>query len=253
MNQVDPAFPLPQLIINKNYKIKSFTEEAKEIFGQPSDLLELVDEDSILKVKQWVTPEHAKASLEVLVRPPSYSSTPLTVDMHVVWEGELYAHVLIILKDEKLTKITNTLSQLRTRLNDTNLELLEEKEKLEEAMHQNNRLSAPFIKLTEESGLVPLFGDLNNDKIRAIEDSLLYTVRTKDVDRVLIDFTAVGDMQQEGIAGLKQIMTSLFYMGTELIIIGIQPRQAMLLHRMDAPLQVIYMNSLEQALDKYDI
>ncbi|WP_431804341.1 hypothetical protein [Halobacillus andaensis] len=53
------------------------------------------------------------------------------------------------------------------------LQNVEEKEKLEEAIEQNNRLSAPFIELTKDTALVPLFGDLTSDKMQAVEDYLL--------------------------------------------------------------------------------
>lgn len=56
---------------------------------------------------------------------------------------------------------------LRSRLNATDFELLEEKEKLEEDISHGNRLSAPFIRLTSDTALVPLKGAL------LIEDTFL--------------------------------------------------------------------------------
>ncbi|MCP3031310.1 STAS domain-containing protein [Halobacillus sp. A1] len=251
MKQADRTFPLPFFTINKNFTILTFSQEAEKLCGTPASLLEVFEDGSLEKVKKWVTPELHKAALEVHLKPVAEEVEPLTVDLYVTWDNDLYAQALIIPKDDKLTKVTKTLNQLRGRLNDTNFELLDEKEKLENAISQNNRLSAPFIRLTEDTALIPLFGELTQEKMQAVEDNLFKSSQNDDIDRMLFDFTAVGEMNREGIRVLTNMMTSLFYMGAEIVIIGVKPKQVKVLHEMVIPSQIRFMNSLQQAIHKY--
>ncbi|ELK47007.1 STAS domain-containing protein [Halobacillus sp. ACCC02827] len=251
MKQVERTFPLPYFIINKNYFVQSYSKEAEQAFGRQENLLELLDEASVPKVKNWVTPEVQKLSLEVHLKPEDGQGNPQTCDMHVKWENDMYAEVLILTKDEQLSKVTKTLDQLRSRLNDTNFELLEEKEKLEDAIENSNQLSAPFIRLTADTALVPLFGDITAEKMYSVETSILKAAQKSDIDRVLFDFTAVGEMELEGAGLLKNIMISLLYMGAEVMIIGMQPVQAQSFQMQHFPSSIKYMNSLQQAVQKY--
>ncbi|MBA2175716.1 STAS domain-containing protein [Halobacillus locisalis] len=251
MKLVDRSYPLPFFTINKNHSIYSYSKEAKELFGEPKNLLEILDEDSVEKMKEWVTPDIHKASLEVHVKSQQEGVDLLTVDLHVKWDNDLYGEVLLIVKDEKLTKVTRTLDQLRSRLNDTNFELLEEKEKLEEAVEQNNQLSAPFIVLNDQAALIPLFGDITEEKMYSVESQLLQQSQESEVDQLLFDFTAVGEMQRSGVHVLLNVITSLVYMGSEISFIGVQPAQAKQLKEINLPNEIQFLSSLQMALNKY--
>ncbi|RWZ54924.1 STAS domain-containing protein [Halobacillus fulvus] len=251
MKQAEHGFPLPFYKINKNLKIEAYSQEALDLFGDQENLLNIFDEASVAKVKDWVRPEKEKVLVEAHLRPVMDQKQPLTADLAVKWENDLHAEVLLLIKDEKLTKVTRTLNQLRTRLNDTNFELLEEKEKLEEAIEQNNQLSAPFIHLDHETALIPLFGELTEEKVYTIESHLLFTSQQSGVDRLLFDFTAVGDLEREGVQVFINVIHSLFYMGSEVIFIGVRPHHAKDLKDMELPAKVKFMNSLEQAIQRY--
>ncbi|WP_082233468.1 STAS domain-containing protein [Halobacillus massiliensis] len=252
MKQVDRSFPLPYYVINKNFFIQSYSRQVSDLWGDNHEnLLDIMDEESIDKVKKWVAPELHQASLEIYLKPFNDELDPVPADMYVTWNNDLYAEIIFFLKDEKLTKVTKTLNNLRSRLNDTNFELLEEKEKLEEVIDQNNRLSAPFIELTSDTALIPLFGNISNEKMLSVETNLLMSSQKEEMDRLLFDFTAVGEMDREGVHVLTNMMTSLFYMGLDIIIIGISPMQAKQLHEMEIPSQVSFLNSLQQAIEKY--
>jgi len=251
MKQVERVFPLPYYRINKNFYIYAYSKEACDLHGMKEHLLDIFDEASLSKVKETVKPEIQKASLEVHLKPLDKQDSIKTADMYVSWENDLYAEVLLHVKDERLSKVTQTLTQLRSRLNDTNFELLEEKEKLEEAIEQSNRLSAPFIVLSLDTAMIPLFGDITKEKMHAVEDSLLKSSQREGIDRLLFDFTAVGEFNRDGIHVLTDMMKSLFYMGAEIIMIGIQPHQAKLLNDFKLPLEINYMHSLQQAVAKY--
>lgn len=251
MKRVNRTFPLPYFTINKNFIIQDYSEEAEKIFGGVENLLHVFDEDSVPKVKKWVVPEVQKLTLETHLKPFGLEKNPITCNLHVNWQNDLYAEVLIILKDDQLIKVTKTMDQLRSRLNDTNFALLEEKEKLEEAIQHGNRLSAPFICLTHDTALVPLFGQITVEKMYAVESQLLQSSHDEEVDRILFDFTAVGEIDQEGTQVLKDIMTSLFYMGVRVVIVGLQPKQVKNFHVLQFPSQIKFMNSLQQAIKEY--
>jgi rsbT co-antagonist protein RsbR len=225
MKRVNHTFPLPYFTINKNFIIQSYSEEAEKIFSQVENLLHVFDEESVPKIKKWVVTEIQKLTLETHLKPFDSHENPVTCNLHVSWQNDLYAEILIIMKDDQLVKVSKTMDQLRSRLNDTNFALLEEKEKLEEAIQHGNRLSAPFISLSYDTALVPLFGKITVEKMYAIECQLLQSSQDEEIDRILFDFTAVGEMEQEGTQVLKKIMTSLFYMGVKVVIVGLQPKQ----------------------------
>lgn len=85
----------------------------------------------------------------------------------------------------------------------------------------------------------------------AVENQLLQSSQDEEIDRILFDFTAVGEMDQEGAQVLKDIMTSLFYMGVRVVIVGLQPKLVKNFHALQFPSQIKFMNSLQQAIKKY--
>jgi rsbT co-antagonist protein RsbR len=251
MKLVDAVFPLPFYTINKNYKIQSYSKEAQMIFGEKDNLLDVLDEASVRKVKNWVSPEHPKSHIEVHVKAERADADVLTADLVVKWENDLHAEVMLIVKDERLKKVTHTMNQLRSRLHDTNFELLEEKEKLELAMEQNNKLSAPFIELDQETALIPIFGHLTVEKIYTIEHHLLHVSQQAETDRLLFDFTAVGEFDDEGVKSFLGLMDAISLMGMGIIFIGVRPNQAQQLKKFPISKNIRFLHSLQMAISKY--
>lgn len=251
MKQVDRSFPLPYFVVSKDFKIQSYSREAKDIFGEYENILDLMDEDSHRKVKEWVTPKVTKATLEVHVKPLEQEADLLTADMYVNWENELFAEIIFLIKDKKLSNVTHILQKLRTRLDDTNFELLKEKEKLEEVIELNNQLSAPFITLDGETALVPLFGQITAQKMYAIENHLLASSRESGVDHLMFDFTGVSILEEDGIHVFLNVIASLFHMGSEITFIGIKPQIAQSLNDVNLPSKINFMGSLQAAVAKY--
>ncbi|WP_226580298.1 STAS domain-containing protein [Halobacillus litoralis] len=251
MKRVERSFPLPHFTINKNFMIQTHSEESEKKLGVREHLLDFFDEESVVKIRKWVTPEVQKVTLEAHLKPYGEKNAPVPCDLHVKWDNDLHAEVLILTKDEQMEKVTKTMDQLRSRLNDTNFQLLEEKEKLEEAIQHANHLSAPFISLTSNTALVPLFGDITEEKMYTVESQLLHSSQQGDIDQILFDFTAVGTLEREGAQVLKNIMTSLNYMGSHISIVGVRPEQVKNIQAMQFPPQIQYINTLQQAIKKY--
>lgn len=251
MKLVEDTFPLPLYMINKNYQIQSYSAEAEKLSGVPVSLLDILDEGSVQKVKNWVIPSIPKTSLEVNVLTGEEQEWTQLVDLYVYWDNDLQAKIILHEKNDQLQKVTEKLNALKSRLSDSNFQLLEEKEKLEEALEQNNYLSAPIIELTEEVGLIPLFGDITKEKMHAVESRILFNTQQENFERLFFDFTAVGELKQEGVEALSKIIYSLFYMGTNVSVISIQPQHARRLKELKLPSDLTFLNTLHQAINKY--
>ncbi|MCD5325212.1 MULTISPECIES: STAS domain-containing protein [Pontibacillus] len=249
MRQVNNHFPVPSLTINKKYTILEYTQEASEMFHLTPSLWEIIEEASHKKVKDWIVPTLPKVKVEVNVI--TASKQVELVDLYVKWANDLQAEIMIIPKEGQNQHVSKMLDRLQNRLNETNFELLEEKEKLEDAIHQNNLLSAPFIQLTSEISLIPLFGDISEEKLFTIKDQVLLKAHTHETDCLLFDFTAVGEMHQDGVSVLKDIFTSLLYMGKKIVIVGIKPSQAQRLHHLQIRFNLSFVTSLQEALHRY--
>ncbi|WP_345243847.1 STAS domain-containing protein [Pontibacillus salipaludis] len=249
MRQVNNQYPAPCLTINKKYTILEYTQEASEMFHLTPSLWEIIEEGSHTKVKEWVVPSQPKSKVEINMI--TASKQVVLVDLYVKWNNDLQAEIMIFPKEGQNQHVTKMLDRLQTRLNDTNFELLQEKEKLEDAKHQNDKLSAPFIQLTDETSLIPLFGDISEEKLLTIKDQILLNAHTHESDCLLFDFTAVGEMHQEGVYVLKDIFTSLLYMGKEIVIVGVKPIQAQRLHHLKIRFNLSFVTSLQEALHRF--
>lgn len=248
MRQVHDQLPIPFVTIDRKFYILEYTPEANELLDLNPSFLESVDKDSHDKVIKWVNPDAGKVNIEINMEK---GSEVFLIDLYVHWKNDLQAEVIMMPKYEENNHVSGMLEKLQKRLNDTNFELLEEKDKLEAAVDQNNRLSAPYIGLTTDTALIPLFGDLDERKLFAIKEQVLQEVHHYNHDRVLFDFTGVGAFNSEALHLLRDIFTSLLYMGKEVVIIGVKPDQARKLNEMSIQMNLQYMHSLQKAIEKF--
>lgn len=251
MKLAENFFSVPYLVINKQYEILSITKEMEELSASTSNFLELVDEGSISKVQEEVVPAKIKNKMEINIYQRERELDPLLVDLYVNWKNDLQAELMILPKDQRVSDITVSLGKLRSRLNNTNFELLEEKEKLQEAIDENNRLSAPFIELSSTTALVPLFGDLNDEKMYTVSENLLESAQKADKETILVDLTAVGEIEHDGMIVFQNIVQSLSYMGIEIVVIGVKPDHAQRINQLQLKLGLRFISSLHQAVQKY--
>lgn len=249
MKQVDDFFAVPYLTINKHFEILTQSEELDEICKNRGNFLEMLDEASISKVQKEVIPSKSKNKLEIFLI--TREGERLLIDLYVKWTHDFQAEIMLIAKDRQLLSVTDSLAKLRTRLNSTNFELLREKEKLQEAIQQNYLLSAPFIRLSDDTAIVPLFGLMDKDKMDAVNLAIHESAQQEDVDTILFDFTGVGDLTREGILSFGHIARSLTLMGIEIIIIGVHPHQARKMKELEINLPLQFISSLQHAISLY--
>ncbi|MFC5711214.1 STAS domain-containing protein [Thalassorhabdus alkalitolerans] len=248
MQQVNEQLPIPIFLIDKNLQILGCSPEAEEQFNVNFSLLDVIEGESRDKVKQQVHPDQGKRKLEINVI--NQKEQVLLADLYAGWESELHGKVFIQIKEESISRVTDMLAELRTRLQDTNFELLKEKEKLEQALIENDRLSAPFIEVTEDLALIPLYGEVHEDKMNIIREKILTASFERPVTNLLFDFTAIGEIKGEGLLVLKNMFQSLTYMGKKVVITGVTPKQAKRLHELDVHLNITFIQSLEAAVKK---
>ncbi|UTR11483.1 STAS domain-containing protein [Evansella sp. LMS18] len=241
--------PLSAVVIDRNFKILDSTSEAAALLGKADTFLSAVEEGSRDKVKRWVKPEEEKVTLEANLVTEQGEVIP--VELAVGWGNDLYGEIIIFRKDRSIDEVSGQLANLRERLSETNFELLGEKEKLEEALQENNRLSAPYIQITDGVALIPLYGDLNEDKMNVIQNNVLASSKEQSTETLLFDFTAVGSIEASGVRMLKRMFASLCYMGNEVLITGVKPDQAKRLHELDIKLHIEFIHSLKAAVRKF--
>ncbi|PYZ98170.1 hypothetical protein CR205_06125 [Alteribacter lacisalsi] len=177
---------------------------------------------------------------------------PITLfDVYGHWNGNGEAHIIIVSKDGRMQKVESQLLTLQKRLRNTNFELYEKNEELEESILRNNSLSGPFITLSDEVALVPIYGDLHEDKLFAVRENIYNAVYRGDYQKVLVDFTGVGTIEQDGINGIKEIILTLDYMGVDVILIGIQPQHARQMKVFMDDLQVTCIQSAKEAIRRF--
>ncbi|MBM7551282.1 rsbT co-antagonist protein RsbR [Thalassobacillus pellis] len=251
MRQVEHFFPLPFIRIDKHYNIQCYSPEMAELTRLSANLLDLLDEGSISKVQKGIIPSVPKTKMEVNLNAVDYGDAPILIDLFANWINDLQADIILMEKGEGIRGISDSLQQLRTRLQATNFELLEEKDKLQKSIEINNRLSAPFIELTEETALIPLFGDISVEKLYAIESNTLDAVQQTGIDCVLFDFTAVGELNGDGVHVLQKLVQSIIYMGVEVAVVGIKPSQAKRINELGASMDIRHIGSLQQAIKQF--
>src|SRR5690606_22319535 len=106
----------------------------------------------------------------------------------------------------------------------------------EHLVMENLRLSAPFIELTKEVGFIPIFGILNKEQIAVIIEDLLPRIHESDIQTLIMDFNAVGNLNEEGMKGLSQLLKMIQLLGARIIISSLQPKHVRQLHAFNKPI-----------------
>ncbi|PSL44415.1 rsbT co-antagonist protein RsbR [Salsuginibacillus halophilus] len=247
MPQFDKGFPLPCFYIDKRLTITSTTGTGVDKYLQAASFLTLVEEGSRSKLQTFLSGgETAESPVEVnlYLRNQKFQ----LVDLYMSWESELHGVVVVVPKQNVYDQSALVLEGLRGRLRDTNFQLYEEKEKLSKIIDEKNALSAPFITLSSKTALVPLFGDIEAEKMKTIETHVLQRAYSGGYDLVFFDFTGVGDITDEGFQVLENIVRSMSYLGPEIVIVGLRPAHARQVYELRRTLNIQFQPTLEQAL-----
>lgn len=237
--------PVPYIEISTDGTILSYSKAAAEEFSLPAgNILSLVDSESKEKFSRFCYQYDQVMTFEVnLLKKDLVLSA---FDIHVSWnDGK--GQLVFITKEQDYTKLNDQLVALRQRLAHTDMELFEKKEALENAIQRLRELAGPFIVLSSTTALIPLFGHLTIETIEAITEKTLEEAYTSKQQVLIFDFSAVGDLTNEGVAKLNELFTMLNLLGKSLIIGGIKPEHAQQLHTYNQQWPCEFYSSLKAA------
>lgn len=240
------SWPLPAYQLNRKLEIVDHSEKAQSMFGESELFLELLDEGSISKAGDFLLANHFTGPIEVNFK--TASAELKLCDLHCKWEGEFLLNVMVVPKDNQVEKISSQLSSLRHRLNETNYDLLIEKEQTEKLLQRVRELSAPTIVLETGHLLIPFFGDLDAGKIESIKNKILEDVYEKHAESVILDLTAMDEISSDGMDYLNSLLQTFKVMGISTVITGVKPDHAKRLLVLKATVDIHFEASLATVL-----
>ncbi|MDG5472384.1 Stressosome protein rsbRB [Jeotgalibacillus sp. ET6] len=252
MQHFNEPLPLPFLKLDKEGNIIYYSTLALEHFDlQEDNIKSIVDEESYEKLLKYSS-DHQTRELQMELVFKS-RKTPLALyEVHMVWDDDLYANMLLVPKDGSNQLLVEKMAALQQRLASTDFELYEQREELEQILTRLHELSGPFIPLTDKMSLIPLFGDITEKKIHIISQSCLQSVFSGEYEDILIDFTAVGEVEVKGMEKFVLLLKTLHLMtGKKIKIIGIKPNTAKVLNQFSLDGCMEFDHSLKQVLYRY--
>ncbi|PYZ95231.1 hypothetical protein CR194_06875 [Salipaludibacillus keqinensis] len=245
---MEKRIPLPLFRITQDFQIVERSDQAEHTFQYTNDLLDIVDADSHDKLKAMLAHDVEQLDFELNL---ITKHSPLALYKAFIQKSGEEAFCLFVPIEEQYQLVQNQLTDMQNRLNDTNFQLFEKKEKFSKMVDRSNELSGPYIELSDNLGLLPVFGDLSEEKLVAIKDNVFKRAYVSQPERVLIDFTGVGNIQEEGVRELKDLILVFEQMGIHVVMIGLSPRHALHLKPYRNELQIDFAHSAKIAIKKW--
>ncbi|MCM3610523.1 STAS domain-containing protein [Planococcus sp. MERTA32b] len=248
MTSISPfdSWPLPAFQLNRKLEIVEYSEKAQSMFGESELFLEFLDEGSVSKAADFLSSDRFSEPVEVNFK--TAAGELKLCDLHCKWDSEFLLNVIAVPKDNQVAKISAQLSSLRHRLNETNYDLLLEKERTEKLLQRVRELSAPSIELGVGLLLIPFFGDLDAGKIESIKNQILEDVYEKHAETVILDLTAMDEINSDGMDYLNSLLQTFKVMGIGTIVTGVKPEHAKQLHALRTPIDMHFEASLATVL-----
>lgn len=238
-------WPLPAFQLDNHFAIIDQSLEAEHFFGKRATFWELLDEGSQQKAQHLLKQREQKKAVELHF---VTAAGLFLADVYVRWISEFSLNVVAVPKDDKIEAIMAQLQRLRGRLRETDYELLQEKERSDALLEKVWKLSAPCIKIGGGYVLIPFFGDLDEDKVKAIRPLIVAEIYELEAETVIIDLTAMGIVTLKGANYLESFVQTLTIMGIDAIITGVKPEHARTLHLFNAEMNLRFETSLEAVL-----
>lgn len=240
------SWPLPAYQLNRKLEIVEHSEKAQSLFGESALFLNLLDEGSVSKASDFLLSNRFSEPIELNFK--TAAGELKLCDLHCKWDSEFLLNVIVVPKDNQVAKISAQLSSLRHRLNETNYDLLLEKERTDKLLQRVRELSAPTIELGIGLLLIPFFGDLDAGKIESIKSQILDDVYEKHAETVILDLTAMDEINVEGMDYLNSLLQTFKIMGIAAIVTGVKPEHAKQLHALRTTVDIHFEASLATVL-----
>ncbi|WKA53882.1 STAS domain-containing protein [Planococcus shixiaomingii] len=239
-------WPLPIFQLNRNLTILASSKQARHIFKESPVFTGLLEEGSRQKAVEFLNPANVAEPIELTFI--SIDGELLVMDVYCKWESGDIANAIAVPKDRQFARVSKQLTHLRTRLSETNYDLLLEKERTDALLQNVRELSAPCIKLDHQRLLIPLFGLIDLQKMETVMPRILESVYRHDGQTVIFDLTAMDDIDNDGLVQLKALFQSLSIMGITISISGVHPKHAKRLHELNTSLHATFAVSLQDVL-----
>lgn len=239
--------PVPYFELDETYKIVTRSTQANQAFKKAESFLELLDIGSVEKVKRFFS---SRESGKIEMNMDTIEAPYVLHNMFVNWD-ENRIHVICIKQDGNLTELIEKVQKQSRRLAQTDFELLEKKEELEESLSMIKQLSAPFISISSELAFVPFFGDLDEHLIKQNQEIISKNVYQANFDYLVFDFSGVGNVTSLGMRELLRLVQALQIMGIETRVIGLRPEHAQLVHGNDIQKRAEFKGSLAEMIRKH--
>lgn len=238
-------WPLPAFQLNNSLAIVEQSKQAEQLFGKPSSFLSLLDEGSREKAQRLFKQQNEEQAVELNF---VTQAGIFLADIYFRWNSGFSLHVVLVPKDGKMAAITAQIMRLRTRLKETDYELLQEKERADELLGEVRKLSAPCIEIGSGYVLIPLFGDLDAEKVKAVRPHIVQYIYEHNAETVIVDLTAMGAVTQEGVNYLESIVQTLRVMGIDTVVTGVKPNHAQKMHVLKTELNLRFEPSLQAVI-----
>lgn len=121
---------------------------------------------------------------------------------------------------------------------------------LEKANTKIHSLSVPFVPISDEVAILPIIGDVDEERTDQIMEITLSESVNRDLEYLVLDLSGLMNIDSNSTVNLMKIGKSLKLLGVTTILTGIRPDLAMRAIQENSDFeQLIVKANLEQALE----
>jgi rsbT co-antagonist protein RsbR len=107
-------------------------------------------------------------------------------------------------------------------------------------------MSVPILPLTETTAVMPMVGDLDNERLAMAQQQALERLEQTPVRHLILDITGVPVIDSLVAQGMIQIVQAARLLGTEVVLVGVRPEVAQALVGLGIQLDgIVTRNSLQ--------
>ncbi|WP_270182837.1 STAS domain-containing protein [Alkalihalobacillus sp. CinArs1] len=241
--------PLPAFLVDHDLNIKGQSRLATELFSKPDSFLDFVDSGSKQKALELIKDQE---EFELVLN--TVESPYMLFKVFARWhDGE--GQLLCVRQDSQIMELSSMLQMQRDRLAETNFDLLDKKEELEEAMSKIKRLSSPFLPISSSLSVIPLFGSLDEELFLINEQQLLSTLQNGNYEYVILDFNGIGEIEERGVFAFQSFYRMIQLIGVSPILSGLKPQHVFQLMENDFNVDQTFhiTGSLKDAISQYNL
>lgn len=237
------SLPFPAFVVDRSFEILDMSQTAREVFGDVNYFVDLMNIGSQSKRDRMLAQSLDKP-IELTLKTKKDLQELFAVS--ITWEhdkGILQCFEI----GSKLDKIMAIVQKHENRLAHVDFELLSQKELAESHLKQIKQLSAPLIPVANHVGLVPLFGQFDQDLIANSEDRLAIELYEHDITKAVFDFNGIDQISEYGINSFKAFVETLQIMGIETYIVGLKPHHTIFMKDNHSK-TATYLTTLKEAI-----